>query len=216
MKKSNKNGFNNIWQLILILVEVAVLCAMVTLLFVKSWQTRPEKSKVESFVASYSKAEPQPHYSNPVVDQKSKDIPRQPTFEEVVASYVFDICEDYPAVDPYLVLSVIFQESRFKPNVSNGGCVGLMQISTYWHRDRADRLGVTDFLDPYSNVLLGVDLLNELLTRTKCDIYYALMLYNQTYESAHRMYSQGIVSDYAIDVVSRAQSYKEGYLYGPT
>lgn len=216
MNKSNKNDFDNIWQLILILVEVAVLVGMVTLLFVKSWQTHPEKSKVETYAIVFSKESSSSHHSSPVTVRKSKDIPEQPTFEEVVASYVFDICEDYPAVDPYLVLSVIFQESRFKPNVSNGGCVGLMQISTYWHRDRAERLGVTDFLDPYSNVLLGVDLLDELLTRTKGDIYYALMFYNQTYESAHRMYSQGIVSDYAMDVVSRAQSYKEGYLYGPT
>lgn len=215
MSKSNKKHEWSIFKLILMVVEVMILSMIVVFFFTEIMVYRPEKSKVISEVpTTYSKSISETIHNDYLPLPLSKDEPEPPTFEEVVASYVFDICSDYPNVDPYLILSIICQESRFTPNVSNGGCVGLMQISEYWHKDRAARLGVTDFWDPYSNILLGVDLVNELLDRTNGDIYYALMLYNQTYSSAKSMYSQGIISQYAKDVVQRANLYKEGYFDG--
>lgn len=218
MKKSKKHGNEKIFKLVLIVFEVVLIIAMVSILFSNIWNFRPEKSKTEStlgesYFARAVTVEPTSNLS-PIATLKAKTQPEPPSFEEIVAGYVFDICESYPSVDPYLVLSVIYQESRFTPNVSLGGCVGLMQVSTYWHRDRAGRLGVTDFYDPYGNVLIGIDLLDELITRADGDIYYALMLYNQTYSSARQMYSQGIISDYAKSVVSRANEYREVYSNG--
>lgn len=212
MQQTNKKPNNDIWKVIAMFIEVMLLSMIVVYFFTEMYQARPEKSRFTAIAEeTYLKESDCSFNEGPLLLVMTKDCPDPLTFEEIVASYVFDICKDYPDVDPYLILSIIYQESRFAPNVSNGGCVGLMQISEYWHRDRAAKLGVTDFWDPYSNVLLGIDLVNELLDRANGDIYYALMLYNQTYSSARKMYTNGIISNYARDVVERADEYREGY-----
>lgn len=77
-------------------------------------------------------------------------------------------------------------------------------MSTYWHSDRAARLGVSDFYDPYSNILVGVDLLNELLESSNGDIYRALTRYN----------GGSTIGRYANEVVNRANEYREVDIYG--
>lgn len=132
------------------------------------------------------------------------------TFEDQVNLWVRDICKMYPNVKPELVMSVIYHESRYSPTeVSSANCVGLMQLSVKWQTQRANRLGVTDLMDPYGNILVGVDLLSELLTMTNGDVAYALMCYNMGVGNAKPLYSQGIVSSYAKSVMSR-QAYLEG------
>lgn len=96
-----------------------------------------------------------------------RDIPEiERTTESSIEAQVRYICEYlYPDVSPEIVLGIIYAESRFTPDVidDSGSYFGLMQIGPRWHADRMERLGVTDLLDPYSNILVGVDYLNELL-----------------------------------------------------
>ena len=215
MKHSNKKPCNNIWKVLLIIWDIIVLVFLVWFNFMYSLEILSEDPSVEPIIQEeivdrirfkVETPEPTIFYEQ----EKSQNDFHELTFEEIVASYVFDICKSYPNVDPYIVLSVIYQESRFTPNVSSGNCVGLMQVSTYWHRDRAARLNVNDFLDPYSNILIGVDLLSELSEIANGDVYYTLMLYNQTMDSAKQMHLQGIISDYAKEVVNRADEYRGG------
>lgn len=126
-----------------------------------------------------------------------------PTWEERVDSYVDGACENYPDVPPALIKSIIYYESRYQPNVSNGSCVGLMQVSTRWHADRAARLGVTDLYDPKGNILVGVDYVNDLI-QSYGNIYVVLMVYNGD-NNASRYYTEGYISSYAKSVVSRQQ-----------
>lgn len=84
---------------------------------------------------------------------------------DTIESQVRYICEYlYPDVSAELVLGIIYAESRFTPDIvdSSGSYYGLMQIGPRWHQDRMGRLGVEDLLDPYSNILVGVDYLDEL------------------------------------------------------
>lgn len=104
---------------------------------------------------------------------------------------------------------MIYQESRYDPKAKNGNCLGLMQVSSYWHKNRASKLGVSDFYDPYSNILLGVDYISELYTKYK-DIRLVLMMYNMDNNTALRLYKNGQISDYAKTVISRAEKYKKG------
>ena len=85
-----------------------------------------------------------------------------------------------------------------------------MQISTYWHAERAAKLGITDFYDPYSNILLGVDFLSELTDQYK-DPKLVLMLYNMKRSTAFELYKQGKVSKYATSVLNRASQLKGAY-----
>lgn len=210
MKQSNGNQHNNIWKVIFLLTEVLLIILMVLFLFSKTWERRPEKSKHEGSILTFDYHVAISTHHIDIFSRRSLKVePKEPTFEQLVYDYVFRICQEYPNVNPYLVLSMIYQESRFIPDVSSGNCVGLMQVSTYWHKDRAKKLEVEDFWDPYSNILIGVDLLSELINTVNGDIYYALMLYNQTAASAKRDYSNGIISRYARQVVQRATEYEE-------
>lgn len=122
------------------------------------------------------------------------------TWEEIVNGYVKDICKFYPNILPEVVEAIIWEESRYCPNVNNGHCVGLMQVSTRWHAQRAADLGVTDFYDPYSNILVGVDYLNDIMEDCG-DISLALMLYNGD-SRAYSLYNSGRMSSYAREVIT--------------
>ena len=76
-----------------------------------------------------------------------------------------------------LALAVIRKETGFQ-NVmgDNGNSYGYMQIQPRWHKDRMERLGVTDLTDPYSNFRVGCDFLAELLS--KYTLEEALTAYN--------------------------------------
>lgn len=131
------------------------------------------------------------------------------TEEELILDYVDAVCVFYPNVDPAIVKSVISHESNFDPNAVNGRCIGLMQISTRWHGDRAERLGVTDFYDPYGNILIGVDYLSELISKNK-NISLALMLYNMKHADAYQMFNNGKISIYAKSVLAESDFYRKG------
>lgn len=76
-----------------------------------------------------------------------------------------------------LALAVIRKETEFQ-NVmgDNGNSYGYMQIQPRWHKERMERLGVTDLTDPYSNFRVGCDFLAELLS--KYTLEEALTAYN--------------------------------------
>ena len=59
-------------------------------------------------------------------------------------------------------MAIVEAESSGKADARNGGCIGLMQVYEKYHKDRMKRLGVTDLYDPYSNILVGTDILMEL------------------------------------------------------
>lgn len=120
--------------------------------------------------------------------------------------YIFDVCEDYD-VAPELIVSMIYHESRFHTDsvaTSDSGCAyGLMQIMPRWHQARMERLGCSDLLDPYQNILVGVDLIAENI-RSGRGVEWALMAYNGGSAYADRKASEGLVSDYAASVIDYA------------
>lgn len=131
------------------------------------------------------------------------------TQEEQIKHYILEICKDYPNVNPYLIMGQVWAESRFDPTVisSSGEHVGLMQVSTKWHRARADRLGVEDMFDIYGNLLVGIDYMSELLSQTH-DEALSLMIYNMGYIEPYKLQAQGIVGSYARSVMAKADEYE--------
>jgi hypothetical protein len=134
--------------------------------------------------------------------------PKQLSEHETIVKYIREISSKY-GMDPELIMSVVQQESRYNPKAKNGNCLGLMQVSTRWHKDRAKRLGVKDFYDSYGNILLGVDYLSELLKQYK-DIRLVLMMYNMSHDTALKIYRNGQISTYAKIILTRAEEYKKG------
>lgn len=114
--------------------------------------------------------------------------------------YIETLCEVHH-IDPAIVVAMIGRESNYQADVvgDGGDSFGLMQVQPKWHQERMDMLGCTDLLDPYQNVLVGVDYLAELIERDK-GIEWALAAYNAGASGANKGYG----STYASNVLARA------------
>jgi soluble lytic murein transglycosylase-like protein len=132
--------------------------------------------------------------------------------DEDLQVYIIDLCEQH-YLDPSVIMAMIDRESDFRVKVmgDNGQAYGLMQIQPKWHQARMDKLGVTDLLNPYQNVAVGIDYLVELLNREK-GLEWALMAYNGGQAYANKLTAKGIVSNYAEGILATAEVYaKEVY-----
>ena len=102
---------------------------------------------------------------------------------------------------PELLMAVIEKESSGMSNATNGGCVGLMQVSARWHQERMLRLGATDLYCERDNILVAADYLSELFQKYK-EPSLVLDIYNGN-SKAMWNYENGVISDYAGDILDR-------------
>lgn len=124
--------------------------------------------------------------------------------EKSLIPYIEETCSIYN-ISPELVEAIIERESNWNADAVNGECVGLMQISQRYQKERMEKLGVNDLTDPEDNILVGVDYLAELFEEYD-DPYAVLMFYNSGYSNEYglRAYEDGRYSDYAKEVCERA------------
>jgi soluble lytic murein transglycosylase-like protein len=113
-------------------------------------------------------------------------------------------------IDPALVMAIIQEESQCDTLAigDEGKSWGLMQIQPSAHQGRIDRLGVTDLLDPYQNVDVGIDYLAELSGKGN-GLAWTVMAYNGGESYANRMTASGQVSNYAIEVMELYEAIAE-------
>lgn len=110
---------------------------------------------------------------------------------------------------PELIQAICFRESSFRPDAVNGGCIGVMQISERWHKDRMDRLGVTNLKDAEQNMTVAADYLSELAERYEGDIGVALMVYNGDSSVKEVLAGTGEISDYAEYILTLSAQLEE-------
>ena len=122
--------------------------------------------------------------------------------DEEIVLYCEDIGEQY-CIAPELLQAMIERESTGNPDAVNGGCIGLMQIFQKYHLERMERLGVTDLLDPYSNILVGADYISELAERYG-DVALTLDVYNGNSKAFYNN-NNGIISSYAKWILERSE-----------
>lgn len=104
---------------------------------------------------------------------------------------------------PELLMAMCEKESSGRADAVNGPCKGLLQVNENVHKERMERLGVTDLYDIDSNVNVAADYLLELFEENE-DIYLVLMKYNMGGAAAEILYEQGIYSKYAVSVSERS------------
>ncbi len=96
-------------------------------------------------------------------------------------------------IDFHFVMGIIEQESCYKADViSKTNDYGLMQINTYNHKWLSEALGITDYLDPYQNVIAGVYICYTLFQEYGNDTSKVLMAYNLGPAGAAKLWEQGI------------------------
>lgn len=125
-------------------------------------------------------------------------IPAKAKEEVVITDEVIAISEELGQqynICPELIEAITWVESRCKPEVVGGTCVGAMQINERWHRDRMKKLGVTNLYDLRQNMSVGVNLLAELFEKYE-DAGLVLMAYNGTPNIAE-MAEIGELTEYA-------------------
>ena len=156
--------------------------------------------------------EPEPEPEPLVVEVKHitslpyYDVP----LDEELQFFIAAECEKHH-IDPSVVVAMIDVESKYTVDImgDGGNAFGLMQIHPRWHGDRMERLMATNLLDPYQNVLVGIDFLRELSESGK-PIEWVLMAYNGGMQYANEMRAAGKVSFYASEVLRISNELKEG------
>lgn len=130
--------------------------------------------------------------------------------------HLMQLCEEN-GLEPAVVMGIVKVESQYDAGAigDNGNALGLMQIQPRWHRERMERLGVTDLLDPCQNITVGVDYLTELLDYYDGHIDKALVAYNAGQTGAYNgWFKYGICSsDYSRKVLAAAKEIEEGARY---
>lgn len=123
--------------------------------------------------------------------------------EEELQHYIANACRYYD-IDKYLVYAIIEQESGYQVDAvgDNGESYGLMQIQPKWHEERMMSYEASDLLNPYENIAIGIDILNEKIDEG-LGIEWALMAYNGGNQYANEMTAYGTVSDYVEEVMER-------------
>lgn len=170
----------------------------------------PERKPIEVVAYEIEVPEPAPVETIEIVET----VPEPEYFDVPLShdlqAHIFEECEKH-SIAPAIVIAVIERESRYDSQaIGDDGCsIGLMQIQEKWHRERMDKLGCTDLLDPYQNITVGVDYLAELFQKD-LEVYWVLMAYNGGPSYANKKLASGNYSTYAIEVAERAAELEGG------
>ena len=177
-----------------IVAETTCNCSQETIVE-ESVVVTPEASTPEVVVAE----EPPVEYFDVPLDADLQD-------------HIFAECEKH-GIDPAIVIAMIDKESDYRASIKgdSGRSYGLMQIQLKWHKDRMERLGCDDLLDPYQNVSVGIDYLAEMLDRDK-GVEWALMAYNGGASYANKKASNGEISDYASTILTMSEQFERVYI----
>lgn len=103
---------------------------------------------------------------------------------------------DKVGIDPAIVMAMAFRESTYRADAigDGGNSLGLLQVQPRWHSARMNKLGCHNLLDPYQNVVVGIDYLCELLNRYG-SMDKALTAYNRgSYDGAITQYAETVLA----------------------
>lgn len=123
-------------------------------------------------------------------------------------------------LDPYLIASIIRQESGFEPTtVSNAGAVGLMQIMPNEAAAIGAAAGIegvtrASLFDPATNIAVGAAEITQKLARMNGNETLAIAAYNAGEEAVNRWLSRTPIDDK--DVFIESIPYAETRLYVKT
>lgn len=134
-------------------------------------------------------------------------------FPEVVQVYLWSLCKQRN-IDYYMVVALIERESAYKWDAAGdgGNSLGYMQIGKRWHEDRMAEEAVADLLNPYGNIRVGLNFIQELNERylESSGANCVLMVYNMGASQAKSWWAKGVYStEYSRGVLVRAEEIKQ-------
>ena len=169
-------------------------------------ETTVVETEPDTTIPETEETTPAPETEYVIPESKYYDIPLSTSVQD----HIFKVSEEY-GVDPRIVIAMIEYESDYNASTvgDQGRSFGLMQVQARWHKERMERLGVTDLLNPYENITVGVDYLASLIELND-SLEWALMAYNGGPSYAYSKTSKGILTDYVIEVISNSKNLVKG------
>lgn len=136
-------------------------------------------------------------------------VPLEVNMDEELQEFIYSLSNAYN-VDYSFVMGLIKTESEFQSNViSTTNDYGLMQINKINHDWLQDKLGITDFLDPYQNSKSGIYILRNLFEKYE-EPNLVLMAYNMGENGAKNLWDKGIYqTDYSVKVMNNAVEFNQ-------
>lgn len=121
-----------------------------------------------------------------------EEIPNDIEEAGVIYGNLYGIC-------PEFLYAIAAKESWYTNDAKNGSCVGVMQVSQYWHAWRCAEFGlkVSDLYDPYVNMMVGAWYLSDLFEKYDGDPAPVLMEYNGDSAGLSNYWKTGKMSKYA-------------------
>ena len=183
-------------------VLCAILCSVVIVvsLCVLVYCGQPTAEAVVEFTAQPTVAET----IEPTETEASTEVVTEPPvvlydvpLDEELQLHIISEAEAH-GIDPAIVFAMAYKESTYRPHIVNKyGCYGLLQIKKSCHKGRMKRLGVTDLLDPYQNVIVAVDYLAEQIDRYGGNTAKGLTAYNKGHYAGKITYYAKSILAYA-------------------
>lgn len=139
--------------------------------------------------------------------QSSNFAPLDCGLSPELQEYTYYLCEAY-YLDFDFVMGLMYTESSFRADIiSDTNDYGLMQINAINHATLSDKLGITDFTDPYQNIRAGVYILRGLFEKYD-DAARVCMAYNMGEYGASVLWDKGIYNTtYSNKVLAKANEY---------
>ena len=192
-------------------VAVVIIFILYMLLYAET-TSQEEENNIETTskmsITKHDKADvkeltvPNVQATEPIKNNKLWDVP----LEEELQIYINVICRNSP-IAPETIVAMCEKESQYNTAAvgDNGNSIGLLQIQPRYHQERMERLNCPDLCNPYDNVTVALDILEELWFKYG-KIEMVLMAYNGGCAYAEE---QQWVSQYALDVMNRTRELKK-------
>ena len=136
-------------------------------------------------------------------------VPLDVPMDEDMQEFIYCLSHGY-SIDFPFVMAVIEHESSFVSDAaSTTGDYGLMQINEINHEWLIERLGVTDFNDPYQNTRCGIFILRNLFEKYE-DPAKVLIAYNMGETGASKLWEKGVFeTHYSRAIMEQAAEYEQ-------
>lgn len=196
----------------MIIIQIMLTCIIALDIYARMEANAAKKPmmncSVEEMVETHMEEKKPVVYEAPTLEIKALNTKTYYSvpLDEDLQDHIFALCESR-GIDPAIVIAMIGKESTYNKDAvgDSGNSQGLMQIQPRFHMARIEKLGVTNLFDPYQNVEVGIDLLDELYSKGK-SIEWTLMAYNGGASYANEKMALGIVSDYVNTVLANART----------
>lgn len=179
---------------------------------VQEWQE--QKKQLAEEARAYDEERENAEWESEVVFEEIAEIEVEgpeydPDIPEDIQEAAWKYGEEY-GIAPEFLIAIAKTESEFDPSVSNGSCVGLMQVSIYWHRDRMEQCQVTEeeMWTVDGSMHVAADYLAELFEEYE-DPAAVLMAYNGDSRLDSFFNGSDYMSRYALSILTYSRELEE-------